>query len=59
MLHHRLAPAVPKLWEKKEQEIVFRLLWNNINQQMMVYRDFIIIKNVITSFIYLGLKSII
>jgi len=40
MLTPQLALAVPKLREKKELEIVFRLFWNNINQQIMDYPKF-------------------
>jgi 2-hydroxy-3-keto-5-methylthiopentenyl-1-phosphate phosphatase len=40
MLTQQVAPAVPKLREKKELETVFRSFWNNINQQMMDYRMF-------------------
>jgi len=30
--YNRLAPIASKRWEKKELEIVFQLLWSNINQ---------------------------
>jgi hypothetical protein len=39
MLTQQVAPAVPKLREKKELETVFRLFWNNINQQIMNYPE--------------------
>jgi hypothetical protein len=39
MLTQQVAPAVPKLREKKELETVFRSFWNNIYQQMMNYPE--------------------